>query len=98
MLNSTASALLEKPSPLADAFASSSLRSGKKRNSQPPGHPSRQESPKPFLPPERRRSLSSRIEEIIADPRSARCQEPCPICSDVPDAVADAALAAWDAL
>jgi hypothetical protein len=56
---------------------------------------SRQEHPEAFLPAERRRPLSSRLDDILADPRSARCPQECHLCSDV---AADAALAQWDAL
>jgi hypothetical protein len=50
------------------------------------------------LPDDRRRPLASRVDAILAEPRAGKCTEPCWICERVPDEVADAALAAWDAL
>jgi hypothetical protein len=92
--------LLEQPSALPDALppvitdCQSSQSLGKKRKSQRSGD-LQQEAPKPVLPGHLRRPLASRIEDILADPRSVRCLKPCPICENVPDDVADAALAQW---
>lgn len=48
------------------------------------------------LPPERRRPLSSRIDDILADPRASACRKNCPICSGLKPATAKAALLVWD--
>jgi hypothetical protein len=54
--------------------------------------------PRPVLelPPEKRRPLSSRIDDILADPRASTCREDCPICSKVKPETAKAALLVWD--
>jgi hypothetical protein len=70
----------------------------------PPPHPAPEASPTPpawpgegpFLPEERRRPLCARMDAVLAHPRAARCTEPCRICDALPDAVAEAVLAAWD--
>jgi hypothetical protein len=48
------------------------------------------------LPPERRRPLSSRIDDILAHPRASSCREECPICSGIKPGTAQAALFVWD--
>jgi hypothetical protein len=48
------------------------------------------------LPPERRRPLTSRIDDILADPRASACREDCPICSGLKPVTAKAALLVWD--
>jgi hypothetical protein len=50
------------------------------------------------LPPEKRRPLSSRIDDIVADPRASACREDCPICSKLKPETANAALLVWDDL
>lgn len=50
------------------------------------------------LPPEKRRPLSSRIDDIVADPRASACREDCPICSKLKPETAKAALLVWDDL
>jgi hypothetical protein len=51
-----------------------------------------------LLPPDRRRPLAARVDDIVADPRAGKCSDSCWICERVPDATADAALSTWDAL
>jgi hypothetical protein len=50
------------------------------------------------LPPERRRPISSRLDDILADPRASTCREDCPTCSGLKPATAKAALLVWDDL
>jgi hypothetical protein len=94
--------LLDQPSALPDApppvitGRQSSQSPGEEQKSQRSGD-LQQEIRKPVLPGHLRRPLASRIDDILADPRSVRCLKPCPICENVPDDVADAALAQWDA-
>jgi hypothetical protein len=92
---------LEQPSPLTDllpsASSSSSSQFGKKQKSQCFRNPTQWENPKLVLPEHLRRSLASRMDDILASPDSLRCLKPCRTCEKVPDDVADAALALWDA-
>jgi hypothetical protein len=95
--------LVEQSSALPDALPpvitnrQSSQGQGKKQKSQRTGDPAQSKNTKPILPEHLRRPLTSRIDDILADPHSMRCQKPCPICESVPDDVVDAALAQWDA-
>ena len=94
-----ASDLLEQPSASSDALplTSSSSQSGKKQTSQRSRNHAQTENPKSILPEHLRRPLASRMDDILANPRSVRCMKPCPTCEKVSDDVADAALALWDA-
>jgi len=89
---------LEQLSSLTDALppTSSSLQSSKKQKSQRSRNLA-QPNPKSDLPEHLRRPLASRMDDILADPHSLRCMKPCLTCEKVPDDVADAALALWDA-
>jgi hypothetical protein len=91
--------LLEQPSSLTDALPPtfSSSQSGKKQKSQQAPAITHTENSKPVLPEHLRRPLASRMDDILADPHSLRCMKPCPTCEKVPDDVAEAALALWDA-
>jgi len=94
-----ASDLLDQPSASSDALppTSSSSQSGKKQTSQRSRNHAQTENPKPVLPEHLRCPLASRMDDILANPHSLRCLKPCPTCEKVPDDVADAALALWDA-
>jgi len=98
-----ASDLLEKPSALPDALPpvitdrQASRGPDKRQKFQRSRDPAQPEKPKPILPEHLRRPLTSRIDDILADPHSVRCLKSCPTCENVPDDVADAALALWDA-
>jgi hypothetical protein len=48
------------------------------------------------LPVERRRPLSSRLPDILADRRSGPCKKSCKICFSIRPGTASAALACWD--
>jgi hypothetical protein len=50
------------------------------------------------LPPDKRRPLSSRVDEILAHPYSGPCERSCPLCSDIKPTTAQAALMVWDDL
>jgi len=90
--------LLEHPSLLTDAFlpTCSSSQLGKKQTSRGSGD-FVESNRKLVLPEHLRRPLASRMNDILADLHSMRCLKPCWICEKVPDDVADAALALWDA-
>ncbi len=50
------------------------------------------------LPVERRHRLPTRMDELLAHPRAARCPKPCTTCAEMPEPVAEAVLFAWDTL
>jgi hypothetical protein len=50
------------------------------------------------LSADKRRPLSSRIDDILAHPRASSCREGCQVCSEIKPSTAQAALLVWDDL
>src|SRR4030081_3475618 len=48
------------------------------------------------LPPDKRRPISSRVDDILAHPYSGPCKHWCLRCSDIKPSTAQAALMVWD--